>query len=127
MAVTLSYGYIKNESGDRGSEFWPDLEFNIERINGHSHNGTDSALIPTSSIDTQVQTLLADDWEAVAGQTGTYKQTVTVPSGVNLDKHLPRFKDANGNILLLSVDVLTTGTYDVYINDNTAVLQVAYV
>jgi hypothetical protein len=127
MALTLTYGYIKNESGDRGSDFFPDLEFNIQRINDHNHNGVNSAPIAITAIEGIDQTVLAAGWAAVAGQTGTYKQTVTVPTGIDLDSHYPRIKDANGNILYLTIDILTTETFDVFINDNTAVLQVAYV
>lgn len=128
MAITLSYGYIQNQTGDRGAVFWPDLEFNIARINGHNHDGSNSALIPTSSIDTASNNVLAAGWAAVVDQAGTYKQTVTVPSGVNLNKHLPRFKHSvSGEVLNLSFTILTTTTFEVFINDATAALQVAYV
>jgi hypothetical protein len=126
MAITLSYGYIKNQTGDKGSVFWPDLEFNIQRINDHSHNGVNSAKLSNASIDSATQTINAGAWVSVAG--GTFKQTVTVPAGVDLNKHLPRFKhDTSGELLFLSVNILSDSQYEVFINDNTVALQVAYV
>lgn len=126
MAITLSYGYIKNQTGDKGSVFWPDLEFNIQRINDHSHNGVNSAKLSNDSIDPLTQTINAGAWTAVAG--GTFKQTVTVPSGVDLNKHYPRFKhNTSGELLFLSVNILSDSQFEVFINDNTVALQVAYV
>jgi hypothetical protein len=128
MAITLSFGYIKNQTGDKGSVFWPDLEFNIQRINDHSHNGVNSAKLTTASIDALTNNVLAAGWEPVVDQLGTFKQTVTSPAGVNLDKHYPRFKnEATGEVLFLSFVQLNDSQYDVYINDNTVALQVAYV
>lgn len=128
MAITLSYGYIKNQTGDKGSVFWPDLEFNIQRVNDHTHDGVNSAKLSNASFDSAVQTLVAANWVAVVDELGTFKQTVTVPAGVNLDKHLPRFKHvATGDLLNLTVKILTTSTYEVEINDNTSDVQVAYV
>lgn len=127
MAITLSYGYIQNQTGDRGSVFWPDLEFNIDRINGHDHNGVNSAALSSSSISNVLQSVTAVGWAAVAGQTGTYKQTIMAPAGINLQRHHPRLVDpVTGNVLLLSTDILTTDTFDVYSNDNTLTLEVAY-
>jgi hypothetical protein len=125
MAVTLSYGYIKNQTGDKGSVFFPDLEFNIQRVNDHNHNGANSSKLTNSAIDSATQTLLAAAWSFVVDE---YKQTVTVPSGVDLSKHCPRFKHSvTGELLFLSVVILTDTTYDVFINDNTVDLQVAYI
>jgi hypothetical protein len=128
MAQTLSFGYIKNQTGDKGSVFWPDLEFNIQRVNDHTHNGVNSAKLGNASIDPSTQQVLPAAWVAVVDQTGTWKQTVTVPAGVDLNKHYPRFKDvASGNLVFLTVKILTDATYEVEINDNTIELQVAYV
>lgn len=125
MAITLSFGYIKNQTGDKGSVFFPDLEFNIQRINDHTHNGVNSSKLTNAAIDSATQNILAAAWVLVSGE---YKQTITVPAGVNLSKHYPRFKNTTtGEVLFLSIIILTDSTYEVFINDNSVALQVAYV
>lgn len=127
MAITLSFGYIKNQTGDKGSVFWPDLEFNIQRINDHSHNGVNSAKLNNASIDSITQNILAAAWVSDVDP-GTYKQTVTVPAGVDLNKHYPRFKHVGtGEIVFLCATILSDSQFEVFINDNTVDLQVAYV
>ena len=127
MAITLSFGYIKNQTGDKGSVFWPDLEFNIQRINDHSHNGVNSAKLTNASIDSITQNILAAGW-AFDVPSAAYKQTITVPAGVDLNKHYPRFKHVGtGEIVFLSATILSDSQYEVFINDNTVDLQVAYV
>jgi hypothetical protein len=92
MAVVLSFGYIKNQSGDKGSVFWPDLEFNIQRINDHSHNGVNSTRLDSTSIDPITQTVPNTGWASLGD--GNFKQTITVLAGVNLDKKVPIIFDA---------------------------------
>ena len=45
MATTLSYGFVRPATGDKGSVFFPALEDNITQLNSHDHDGTDSALM----------------------------------------------------------------------------------
>jgi hypothetical protein len=128
MALTLSFGYKKNQTGDKGSVFFPDLEFNIQRINDHDHDGVNSKKIPLSSIDVPTHTVLAAGWAAIPGELGSFSQDVTVPANVNLTRNVPRFvKALTGEILSLSVIILTPTTYTVFINDNSVDLQVTYV
>lgn len=124
MSITLSKGYKLPETGDRG--FWTDLEFDISRLNAHKHDGSDSTLISAFNLDKSSQTLLAAAWTAVAGQAGTYKQTVTLPTGNAMSTILPRFLNPAGDDMLLSVRKVSVNSYDVFINDNTLDVTVIY-
>lgn len=123
---TLSYGYKKPQTGDKGSVFFPALEDNIQLLNDHSHNGSNSARLTASSVTVVTGTVLAASWAAVAGQTGTYRQLITMPVGLSYDDYMVSFKDASGHILYLTTEKVSTSTYYVYINDNTKALTAVY-
>ena len=126
MAVVLSFGYIKNQSGDKGSVFWPDLEFNIQRINDHSHNGVNSTRLDSTSIDPITQTVPNTGWASLGD--GNFKQTITVLAGVNLYKKVPIIFDAlTTKLLNLSCHITSASTYDVWTNDSSLSLKVIYV
>lgn len=122
---TLSYGYKKPESGDRGSVFWPALEDDIQQLNDHSHSGVDSVKLTSSSVTAVVQTINSASWADQGG--GTYKQTVTMPGGMAYDDYGIIFKLSAGDIIHPTVVKLTASTYDVYINDNTLTIKAVYV
>lgn len=125
--LVLSYGYKKPETGDKGDVFFPALEFNIQRLNDHSHNGTNSAKLTALAIEAISHVKLAAGWVAVVGEAGTYKQTVTVPAGVDLDELCPLILDnTTKKYLSLCVQKLTSTTFEVSINDNTIDLLVLY-
>jgi hypothetical protein len=110
MATTLTYGFQRPASGDKGSVFWPILEDNITQLNAHSHNGTDSALLSAASSVATQQTVTNVGWVLDSG--GLYKQTVTMPSvltstGGTYDKYSIEIRDGTtGRRLLLSIEFL---------------------
>lgn len=127
MSTTLSYGYKKPVTGDKGSVFYPDLEFDIQRVNDHNHDGSNSALLTSTSVQAVVQTVSSAGWAAVSGQPGTYKQTVTMSAGTAFDTHAIEIRNnSTKEKLYLSITKASTTTFDVYINDNTIALQVLY-
>jgi hypothetical protein len=124
--ITLSFGYKKPQTGDKGSIFWPALEFDIQRLNDHTHDGINSSKIPTTSIEAVNQVVLAANWGA--GVNGTYAQTIIIPSGVDLAKSYPVISDnTTGKILLLSTQILSATQFTVTANDNTLNLLISYV
>lgn len=124
--ITLSYGYKKPQTGDKGSVFFPALEFDIQRLNDHTHDGANSSKLLSSSIEGVNQTSLAANWALVSN--GNYTQTITVPAGIDLDKHFPEVaNNSNGDILLLSMRKLSTTQFTVTANDNTLELLISYV
>lgn len=116
--LTLSYGYKKPQSGDRGAAFFTAMEDNIQRFNDHTHNGSDSALLPAQSILGVSQNILAVNWVA-NGPTGFYRQLVTVPAGFTYDTVDISFRLANGDYVYPTVEKVSALTYYVYTIDNT--------
>lgn len=126
MSSTLSHGYKLPATGDRGSTWFGNLEDNITLSNSHAHNGTDGELILAKYITKATASIASGSWAAVAGQTGTYKQTVTLPSGYLMSTVQIHFLDPSGHPLNLSVEKASSTTYDVYINDNSMTLTAVY-
>jgi hypothetical protein len=122
---TLSFGFKKPQTGDRGSVYFPALEDDIQQLNDHSHNGVDSALLSSSSFQAITQNLAAADWVLVSN--GKYRQLVTVPGAITtLADWRVEFLDSSGNQQYLTMDRVSTTTYYVSINDNSIALVAQY-
>jgi hypothetical protein len=116
--VVLSYGFQQPENGDRGSVWFPALNANITKLNDHTHDGSNSALLNAGSISGGTISILAASW--VADGTGRYKQTVTVPSGFTYDSYAIKFSlTSTGHIIYPSTEKVTTTTFTIYTLDNT--------
>ena len=131
MSTTLSYGFEKPATGDKGSVFWPALEDNIQQLNDHTHNGTDSARLTSVGMQANVQSVTTAGWSSVGG--GLYRQTVTLPAaltavgGVYNDYNIQiRNAAATERVLLLPIEKVSTTSFYVWINDNTIALKVIY-
>ncbi len=130
MASTLTYGYVKPATGDKGSTFWAQLEADIQQLNDHAHNGSNSAKLTAASAVATVQSISSASW--VDQGDGVYRQLVTLPaaltnvSGTYDDYAITMRNAANGRPLLLSLEKVSTTTYYVYINDNTLDLKALY-
>ena len=122
--LTLSFGYKKPQSGDKGPVVFPALEFDIQRLNDHTHNGVDSSPLPPTSSTTLSDTLLPGSWTLVAN--GIYKQVVTMPAGLTFDNALKCFRLSSGFEAALSVKKLSASQYEVYINDASETVTVLY-
>lgn len=123
---TTTYGYRVPETGDpaKGIGGWYEsIEFDIDRLDQHNHDGTNSRQLSSSAIPTETVSILAAGW-AVDGV--SYKQTVTMPAAVpEINDVSVRFyqtapagevgKNAN-----LAFKRLTATTVEVYCSDNTA-------
>lgn len=116
MATTLSYGYLQPVNGDRGSVWFAALNSNITQLNGHAHNGSDSAAINAANIVKGQVSIPSGSW--VLDVTGRYKQDVTAPSGFNMDDYIIQFRISSGANVNLSYDRLTATTFRVYTCDN---------
>lgn len=128
MSTTLSYGYKKPQDGDKGSTFWDDLEFDIQRTNDHTHNGSDSALLASGNVTTTTQNILAAGW--VSQGSGYYRQLVTLPvspTAMTFDNYFMVFRDTTTkNQMILAVEKVSSTTFYVYINDNTKDVTIYY-
>jgi hypothetical protein len=125
---TLTYGRKKPEAGDKGSTFFAALEDNIDRDDAHNHDGTNSPKIPSTSVEATSATILAASWVDLGSS--TYRQLVSVPSGMDFDKCEISFRITNGSDagarIYPSVVKVSSTTYYVYVNDNTLELKAVY-
>lgn len=123
--LTLTYGFEKPQTGDKGSVFFPALEADLQQLNDHTHNGINSAMLTAGSIVAITQAIDHTNWVATAG--GTYKQNLTMSSSLTFDNYNIQFRNAStGHILYLTCVKTSATAYDVYINDNTIDLTAVY-
>jgi hypothetical protein len=105
------------DTGDKGSVWFPALEYNITQTNDHVHDGSVGAVIPSTNIGVVTQALSSSDW--VADVNGAYVQEKTVPNGKSYANVFIMVKNAAGEQLFLDVKPGTASTkYKVYSNDS---------
>jgi len=130
--LTLTFGYKLPEDGDKGSVFFPALAFDIQRLNDHDHDGQNSTKLTAQSVGALIDdtSIVAANWSAVAGQPGTYKQTVTMPPNTDFDDYgiYLQVKDGVNVGIVINPSIVKVGaaTYDIYSNDNTLNLIAKY-
>jgi hypothetical protein len=117
---TLSNGYLKPSNTDTGDIFFPAMEFNIQRLNDHTHDGSNSSHLATTS-----QNILAASWAAAPIGGGLYVQTVTIPTGFSYDSVEVWFRLSTGEFVYPSIEKVDATHYKIYTNDN-SLAYVAY-
>lgn len=126
MSTTLSKGYKKPATGDRGSVWFSNLEDNIDLVNSHEHDGTDGEKIKSKNISSTTSSIASGDWGSDSGGS-TYSATVTFPSGVTYENHTLSFiDDATGDRIFPTVTKASSTTMTVTVNDNTLDLTIVY-
>lgn len=115
--ITLPFGLKKPQSGDRGAVVFPAMEDNIDRLDGHTHNGTDSAPIPGSSITAGTTSIPAGSWVSLGG--GHYRQSVTVPAGYTFDSQTISIRLSTGDYIYPTIEKISATQFWVYTIDNT--------
>lgn len=124
---TLSYGFKKPQNPDKGDVWFPAMEANIQQLNDHTHNGTNSAYIATQPNQVPTtQVIAAASWVAVAGIAGLYRQLVTMPGTLVYDTSIITMRLANGNIVYAQIEKAAASQYYVYTNDNTLAFLAVY-
>ena len=130
MSTTLSKGYRKPDTGDRGSSFYPDLAANIDLSNSHNHNGTNGEKVNVKDLTVTSQTLASGDWGADLGGS-TYRQLVTLPTGMTFNDMIPKFQVSgggdDGTVIHPTVVKVSATTYYAYVNDNAISVLITYV
>jgi len=125
---TLSYGYEKPEAGDNAaSGFFTGMEDNIQRLNDHNHDGTNSALLPAQNISATTQSIASGSWSAF-GPTGHYRQLITTPAGFTFDGTNIGFRTSgsSGVYIYPTVERVTNTTFYIYTTDNTVSFVAIY-
>lgn len=116
---TLSYGYKKPANPDTGDLWFPAMETNIQLLNDHTHNGTNSAPVSSTS-----QSAASGAW--VATSNGTYRQLMTVPAGYSYDTCEVWVKRSTGERAYPTLEKVSTTTFYMYTNDNSLTYTVYY-
>jgi hypothetical protein len=78
MATTLSFGYVRPNTGDKGATVFTALEDNITQLNDHKHDGVTSDRIDSFNLRRDTVTVPNTGWSA-SGE--LYRQLVTFPAG----------------------------------------------
>jgi len=108
----LSYGYKLPETGDFGDVWFVALEDNITRLNGHTHDGSDSSKLPSSAITPNKSTVVSGSFSLVSGE---FRALVSVPAGMAYDDLVVICKDpATGEQVYLSVAKVSATTFYLY-------------
>lgn len=122
--LTLSYGFLKPQSGDKGSVFFPALESDIQQLNDHTHNGLNSAKLTAASSTAVAQNVSSAGWVSSGGR---YRQLVTLSGGLQFDEvGIEVREQTSKNPLLLSIEKQSATTFYVYTIDNTLALTIVY-
>lgn len=123
----LSYLFKKPQTGDKGSVFWPALEEDIQKMNDHTHNGSNSSRLVGSSISATTQAITAGVWVPVVVGS-LYRQQVTLPGTMLYDDYLIVFKDqaTPKSQLFLSTEKISSNSYYVFINDSSKSITAYY-
>ena len=122
---TLSYGYKKPETGDTGATVFPAMADNIQRLNDHTHDGSNSAPIPASSGTALTSSILAANWVATSG--GRYRQLITIPAAITtIEKVAIELRTSAGIKVYAAIEKASATTYYVYTLDNTVAYTAYY-
>jgi len=124
--ITLPFGVLLPQTGDRGVDFFPALEDNMTYLDSHDHSGIGAgAPIPATNISPITQVLLAASW--VAYVDGTYRQSVTVPGGKTFSSVHVAFRGTTDfETYQLGTDANTLTSFYVYTNDPTLTVTATY-
>lgn len=115
--LTLSYGFKKPQTNDKGSIFWSALEANIQQLNDHNHNGTNSAKLTAASSTVVLVNILSAGWGAALAD-GGFRQLVTLPGTVTYDDIMINYKETStGHVYFLQTEKVSDSTFYVYCND----------
>lgn len=124
--LTLTYGYKKPQTNDKGNVFFAPLEVDIQQLNDHAHNGVDSAPISVANLVKSSQSILAAAWGATSG--GRFRQEITLPAGFTFANTEFKFTTAAGNVFYPTLELGSAANkYYIYVNDNTLAVTALYV
>lgn len=112
--LILSYGFEKPQNTDTGDIYFPAQERNIQRLNDHTHNGVNSALIAVTTVN-----IPSGSWAVSALGAGLYEQTVNLPTGFEYDSMLIQFRLSTGEVVYPFVQRVSNTAFMIFTNDNT--------
>jgi len=117
---TLSYGYEKPVNPTTGDVFWLALERNIQRMNDHSHNGTDGPRIAATT-----EAVSAASWGSDLGN-GKWRQTITLPTGFTFDNARIEVRRSTGEMVYPTIEKIDSTSFYLYTNDDSLAYVISY-
>src|SRR5690606_29943587 len=124
MGTTTTMGYQK--PAIRDSDWWDQIEHNIDRMDSHDHDGTDGEKIAAKNITKSTTTITSNDWGSDSGGS-TFTYSVTMPSGHEFDNAVIMVKDTDsGDVIYPTITKTGASAFDITVNDNTLNLTVIY-
>ena len=126
MPNEIGYGFKLPIDGEDSSSWFDLLEELIEKIAVHNHDSVNSAPVDLSSIDKKESILSPIGWNI--DSVGNYKQTVTLPSGVESSQvDFICINTVSGERLYPTINITSPTTIDVTINTNQLEIKILYV
>ena len=119
---TLTYGLKNPENGDRGSVWFTALNDDIVQLDAHTHDGVSSALIPAKNISKG--SVVTSTW--TSNGTGSFRQDLTVPTGYNMDDYSMTVRITGSDIIMATIERLTSTTFRIYTLDNALAYTVIF-
>ena len=115
--VLLSKGFKLPETGDLGSVWFPAMEDNINQMNTHDHDGSDSEKIKAINLINTGSTLTVAGGSFVDQGDGYWRATVTVPSLGTVDNFVVTAKDpTTKDPIFLKMEKLSSTQFYIYTN-----------
>ncbi len=129
---TTTYGYLNPTIGDKSkgslNGWMYAMNFNIDRFDGHTHNGVDSPLLSIPNFSPYTVIAEAADWVVNSGGTGLpstgFHQEVNLPTGLGeLNNFTPKFLINTAGPrqfqpLQLFYTRISATVFDLYCNDD---------
>ncbi len=117
---TLSYGYKKPQNPDKGDTVFPALETNIQQLNDHDHDGSDSAPLYTHQV-----TAAAGAWVS-SGSGGMYRQVITMPGSLVYDTTDIWARRSTGERAYPAMERIDSASFYLYTNDNSLAYTLSF-
>ena len=117
--LTTGLKLQKVEDSDDVSVFNPALKGNIQKINDHTHDGINSPKTAGT-----VQSIPAGGYSDLGG--GNHRKTISMPTGISYDDVAVQIKDATGERTYPTIEKVTSGTWNLTVNDPTQVYTATY-
>lgn len=119
--TVLPYGYEKPSNPTYGDVFWPAMERNIQKMNDHTHDGSNGA--PIAAVTASV---LAAAWGSDLGN-GTYRQLITLPGTRTYDATRIEVRRSTGEMAYPTIVKDSATEFYIYTNDPTVAYVISYV
>lgn len=117
----LTYGYELPNDTAFGTQHFPAMERNIQRMNDHSHNGVDGARIAA-----ETQEVDSDEWGADLGG-GSWRQEITMPDGMTFDAARIEVRTSDGEVVYPTIVKTAASKFYLYTNNNETDYVISYV